>query len=101
MKILHVIPSLSPSLGGPTNVALNLVRTLNQLGIKAEIATTNHGILDSLEAPIGQRINYIYDSENNLSVPVYFLPYTKPSLKEFFFPEHSLAGFGRIYPITV
>lgn len=92
MKILHVIPSLSPGLGGPAKVALSLVNMLNQLGIEAEIATTNHGISTSLEAPIGQRIDYVYDAENNLSAPVYFVPYTKPSLKEFIF-SRALTGW--------
>ena len=84
MRILHVIPSLSPSLGGPAQVALNLVNALNQLGIDAEIATTNYGI-PTLEAPTHQRIDYCYDTENSLSAPVYFVPYTPPSLKEFIF----------------
>ncbi|NEO87814.1 MAG: glycosyltransferase [Spirulina sp. SIO3F2] len=67
MRVLHVIPSLSPQRGGPTAVALNLVRELNQLGITAEICTTNDDGPDVLDVPLGDRINY-------LGAPVYFFP---------------------------
>ncbi|MEO1390536.1 MAG: glycosyltransferase [Cyanobacteria bacterium J06634_6] len=81
MKILHVIPSLSPQLGGPTLVALNLVYALRQMGADVEIATTNYG----LDVPTGQRIDYTFDLQRNLSVPIWALPYTPPVLKEFLF----------------
>lgn len=42
MKVLHVAPSLSPKLGGPTEVIINTVRELNKLGIQAEVATVSH-----------------------------------------------------------
>ncbi|MGB3292108.1 MAG: glycosyltransferase [Phormidesmis sp.] len=87
MKILHVIPSLSPGLGGPAQVALNLVNALNQLGIDAEIATTNHGMSALPDVHTHRRINYLYDTDNNLSAPVHFLPYTYPPLKEFIFSK--------------
>ena len=83
MKILHVIPSLSPQLGGPTLVALNLVYALRKIGIDAEIATTNYG----LDVPTGRRINYTFESSQNLNVPVWFSPYTPPVLKEFLFSK--------------
>ncbi|MEL7067690.1 MAG: glycosyltransferase [Cyanobacteria bacterium J06581_3] len=87
MKILHVIPSLSPNLGGPAQVALNLVNALNQLGVDAAIATTNHGMPSSLSAHTHRQIDYTYDTENNLSAPVHFLSYTHPPLKEFIFSK--------------
>lgn len=44
MRVLHVIPSINPNLGGPTQVVLNLVKTLRHHKIDAQIATTqsNH-----------------------------------------------------------
>lgn len=58
MKILHVLPSLSYRLGGPTQAALNTVRALRELGIDAEIATTNDDEAGLLDVPTGQRVDY-------------------------------------------
>ena len=78
MKILHVIPSLSPLLGGPTTVVLNLVKALLNNGVEAEIVTTNHNGSESLDVPLYQKIEYE-------RVPVWFLPYFSPPMKEFIF----------------
>ncbi|MEM8642865.1 MAG: glycosyltransferase [Cyanobacteria bacterium P01_G01_bin.54] len=67
MRILHVIPSLSPKRGGPTAVALNLVQELNALGVTAEICTTNDDLDGVLDVPLGDRIEY-------QGVPVWFFP---------------------------
>ncbi|PSR17664.1 group 1 glycosyl transferase [filamentous cyanobacterium CCP3] len=67
MKVLHVLPSLSYRLGGPTQVALNVVRTLRDLGVDAEIATTNDDESGLLDVPVSQRIYYD-------NVPVWFFP---------------------------
>mgnify|MGYP001799534328 CR=1 FL=1 len=85
MKILHVIPSLSPDSGGPAQVAMNLVSSLRKLGVDAEIATTNHNSVGLLDVPTNERTEYVFDVANELSCPVWFLPYTNPSLKEFIF----------------
>lgn len=84
MKILHVIPGLSPSLGGPPQVAMNLVKALRDLGIDAEIATTNYDRPQPLEIPLNQRIEYAFEHG---TVPVWFLPYNPPALKEFIFSK--------------
>jgi len=52
LKVLHVLPTLSSYAGGPTAVALNLVRHLNQQGIDAEIATTNDNGNDYFRVPL-------------------------------------------------
>ena len=67
MKVLHVLPSLSYRLGGPTQAALNAVLALRSLGIEAEIATTNDDEGNLLDVPVGERINYN-------GVPVWFFP---------------------------
>ncbi|MEL6603243.1 MAG: glycosyltransferase [Cyanobacteria bacterium J06614_10] len=85
MKILHVIPSLSPELGGPHWVAMNLVWALRELGIDAEIVTTDYGV----SVPTSKRIDYCF--EGALSVPVWFLPYDRPPLKEFIFSRAATA----------
>jgi glycosyltransferase involved in cell wall biosynthesis len=78
MKVLHVIPSVSPALGGPTQVVLNLVKALRECEVEAEIVTTNDNGKTLLDVPLNQRIEYE-------QVPVWFLPRFSPPLKEFIF----------------
>lgn len=85
MKILHVIPGLSPSLGGPPQVALNLVFALRECGVDAEIVATTYDGSGFLDVPLNQRINYHWSDNPNCTVPVWFLPYQPPALKEFIF----------------
>ena len=82
MKILHVIPSLGAGLGGPAQVAMNLVKALRDRGIDTEIATTNYDYPQPIDVPLHQRIEYRFE---NGSIPVWFLPYNSPALKEFIF----------------
>lgn len=58
MKVLHVLPTLSSYAGGPTAVALNLVKNLNQQGIEAEIATTNDNGSEHLRVPLQEISDY-------------------------------------------
>jgi glycosyltransferase involved in cell wall biosynthesis len=82
MKILHVIPSLGASLGGPSQVAIHLVKALRDLDIDAEIATTNYDQPQPLDVPLNQRVEYPVEGS---TIPVWFLPYNPPALKEFIF----------------
>lgn len=87
MRILHVIPGLSPALGGPPQVALNLVKALRDLGVDAEIATTNFDQPQPIDVPLNQRVNFQTGTESIDSVPVWFLPFNPPALKEFIFSK--------------
>jgi glycosyltransferase involved in cell wall biosynthesis len=78
VKVLHVIPSVSPALGGPSHVVLNLVKALRDCGIDAEIATTNDNGSTLLDVPLNERIEYE-------QVPIWFLPRFSPPMKEFIF----------------
>ena len=85
MKILHVIPSISPTLGGPSEVALNIVSALRECGVNAEIVTTNYGGAKPMNVPLNQRVDYNFKTDREVSVPVWFFPYTSRSLKEYIF----------------
>ncbi|QZZ20232.1 glycosyltransferase [Leptothermofonsia sichuanensis E412] len=92
MKVLHVIPSISPIMGGPPQVALNLVWALRNLGVEAEIATTNFNGSEPMDVPLNQRVKYPIAPNEKASVPVWFLPFRPPALKEFIFSP-ALAGW--------
>ncbi|RAM48420.1 MAG: group 1 glycosyl transferase [Hapalosiphonaceae cyanobacterium JJU2] len=80
MKVLHVIPSISLSLGGPTEVVLNLVKALRESGVDTEIVTTNDDGPNQivLDVPLNQRVEY-------QQVPIWFLPRFSPRMRDFIF----------------
>jgi glycosyltransferase involved in cell wall biosynthesis len=73
VKILHVIPSVSPARGGTSRAVLDMVFALRDCGINAEIATTNDDGDNLLDVPLGKFI--IYDR-----VPTYFFSRFSPQL---------------------
>lgn len=78
MKVLQVIPSISPQMGGPTQAVLNLVKALRQAGVDTEIATTNDNGSTLLDVPLYQRIEF-------QEVPVWFFPRVSSRMKDFIF----------------
>lgn len=78
MKVLQVIPSISPAMGGPTEVVLNLVKATRQLGVDVEIVTTNDDGNTLLDVPLHQRVLY-------KDVPVWFFPRTGLRMKDYIF----------------
>jgi glycosyltransferase involved in cell wall biosynthesis len=74
LRVLHVIPSLSPKRGGPSEAIFPLVRALNDLSLRAEIATTNDDGAGVRDVPLYRLIQ-----ENG--VPVRFFPRSSPPIR--------------------
>lgn len=84
MKVLHVIPSVSPLRGGPSEAVLQMVRALQAQGITAEIVTTNDDGAGILHVPLNEWLEY----PDQAPVPIRFFPRFSPSipaLREFAF----------------
>jgi glycosyltransferase involved in cell wall biosynthesis len=73
VKILHVIPSVSPARGGTSRAILDMVHALQAVGIDVEIATTNDDGDNLLDVELGKLI--LYDR-----IPTYFFPRFSPSI---------------------
>lgn len=58
MRILHVIPSVSPKRGGPSQAVLELAREQETAGLDSVIATTNDDAQDVLDVCCGEEVRY-------------------------------------------
>ena len=57
MKILHIIPSLSPKHGGPSFALPLIARSLREAGVQMDVTTTDDdGPDDRLSVPLGQPV---------------------------------------------
>ncbi|XGV97083.1 MAG: glycosyltransferase [Leptolyngbya sp. BL-A-14] len=84
MKVLHVIPSVSPLRGGPSKAVLQMVQALCEQGIEAAIVTTNDDGDGLLDVPLNEWLAYPSDAP----VPVRFFPRFSPpipAIREFAF----------------
>ncbi len=78
MKILHIVPSISPAMGGPTEVVINLISALRKLGVDSEIATTNDDGAGVLDVALGERTLY-------RGVPCWFFPRSRLRKRQYIF----------------
>jgi glycosyltransferase involved in cell wall biosynthesis len=77
MKVLQVIPSLSPRLGGPTRAVHGFSQSLQKRGINVQILTTDDDRENRLDVPFHQLTSY-------KGIPTTFLPRTLRA-KEFIY----------------
>ena len=81
LRVLHVIPSISPLRGGPSKAVLDMVAALRKRGVDASILTTNdHGRGVDASLPTGKWI----DREG---IPLIAFPRLSP-------PVHALREFA-------
>ena len=74
MKVLHIIPSVAPCRGGPSEAVLAMVRSQRREGVDAEILTSNDDGAGVLQVPTGSFLEHE-------GAPVCFLPRRSPSFK--------------------
>ncbi len=90
MRVLHVIPSVAPIRGGPSQAVLEMVAALRAQGVDAEIATTNDNGPKVLDVPCNRKVFYPVkgDSPDAEQVPIRFFarrPAQAGALSEFSF----------------
>ena len=78
-KVLHVVASLAPRHGGPTEAALGMVRALRSEGVDASILSSDDDVGGTLDVPLNEWTQHE-------GAPVWFIPRVRAK-------QHSLVGF--------
>ncbi len=80
MRVLHVIPSVSPKRGGPSKAVIEMVAELRRQQIEAEIATTNDDGDLELSIPLHKEHDTV--TTDFQGVPVRFFARYSPQLSQ-------------------
>ncbi|TYQ26904.1 glycosyltransferase [Pseudanabaena sp. UWO310] len=91
MKILHLVPSIAAVRGGTSIAVMEMVKGLRDIGIDAEIVTTNDNGKTLLGVPLHRLIEYEVEGEK---VPVRFFPRFSP-------PIHAVREFAFSGSLTI
>lgn len=91
MKILHLVPSIAAVRGGTSIAVIEMVKGLRDIGIDAEIVTTNDNGKTLLDVPLHRLIEYEVEGEK---VPVRFFPRFSP-------PIHAVREFAFSGSLTI
>src|SRR5258708_36626755 len=57
MRVLQVVPGISPEFGGPSVALTSLAKALTQHGIDTTLLTTNAGTRSRLDVPLNEEID--------------------------------------------
>jgi len=79
MKILHLMASLAPRHGGPTEAAVGMVRALRRIGVDARLLSSDDDLGGRLDLPLNQWTEHE-------GLPTFFLPRVTSR-------QHTLIGF--------
>ncbi|WP_055074294.1 glycosyltransferase [Pseudanabaena sp. 'Roaring Creek'] len=91
MKILHLVPSIAAVRGGTSIAVMEMVKGLRDIGIDAEIVTTNDNGKTLLDVPLHRLIEYEVEGKK---VPVRFFPRFSP-------PIHAMREFAFSGSLTI
>lgn len=91
MKILHLVPSIAAVRGGTSIAVMEMVKGLRDIGIDAEIVTTNDNGKTLLDVPLHRLIEYEVEGKK---VPVRFFPRFSP-------PIHAVREFAFSGSLTI
>lgn len=94
MRVLHVIPSVSPRSGGPGRVIIEMSRALRDRGIELQVATTDADLESRLDVELEKSLMY-------KGVPVIFFPkqlngftYSRPLAR---WLDENVAGYDVVH----
>lgn len=92
IRVLHVIPSIAKSCGGPSRAVFEIDRELSALGVSVTILTTDHEIEDAYGSAAETRSS----ASNRIVMPLTTLPY-KTSFRMWAWLRDNVSSFDVVH----